>query len=64
MGKPVVPFGSIQDQFPANEYDLFVALSYKEMNELRKIKYMEGKKNKGWSRYFQRQKLKNIPSIY
>ncbi len=44
MGKPVIPFGSILDQFPANECDLFVALSYKEMNELRKAKYVEAKK--------------------
>jgi sugar O-acyltransferase (sialic acid O-acetyltransferase NeuD family) len=44
MGKPVIPFGSIQDEFPANECDLFVALSYQNMNELRKAKYVEAKK--------------------
>jgi sugar O-acyltransferase (sialic acid O-acetyltransferase NeuD family) len=44
MGKPVIPFGSIQDEFPSNECDLFVALSYQNMNELRKAKYLEAKK--------------------
>jgi len=44
MGKPVVPFESIRDEFPASEYDLFVALSYSEMNGLRKTKYDEAKR--------------------
>lgn len=44
MGKPVIQFESIQDEFPANNCDIFVALSYKNMNELRKAKYAEAKR--------------------
>jgi sugar O-acyltransferase (sialic acid O-acetyltransferase NeuD family) len=44
MGKPVVSFESIQDKFPPSHFDLFVALSYTKMNELRTLKYYESKK--------------------
>jgi sugar O-acyltransferase (sialic acid O-acetyltransferase NeuD family) len=44
MGKPVVPFEHIQDVFPPDQYDIFIALSYKDMNELRKSKYDEAKR--------------------
>jgi sugar O-acyltransferase (sialic acid O-acetyltransferase NeuD family) len=44
LGKPLVSFEGIQDEFPPNLYDLFVALSYTDMNELRKAKYQEAKR--------------------
>ncbi len=44
LGKPLVSFESIQDEFPPDLYDLFVALSYTDMNELRKSKYQEAKR--------------------
>lgn len=43
LGKPLVSFQSVREEFPPSEYDLFVALSYTEMNELRKAKYLEAK---------------------
>lgn len=44
LGKPMISFENIQEEFPPNLYDLFVALSYTDMNELRKVKYQEAKK--------------------
>lgn len=44
LGKPLVGFDKIQDLYPPSEHDMFVALSYSKLNEVRKTKYLEGKK--------------------
>ena len=40
---PVIPFDEIVRQFPPEDHDLFVALSYSQLNKLRKEKYLAGK---------------------
>lgn len=45
--KPLVPFEDLNDLYPTSEYKLFIALSYAQMNKLRKKKYDEAK-NKGY----------------
>lgn len=42
-GRPVVPFKEILNFFPPEEYDLFVALSYAKLNQVRKEKYLAAK---------------------
>ena len=42
-GQPVVPFEEVAEAFPASEYDMFVALSYKDLNRVRAAKYKEAK---------------------
>ena len=39
-GVPVVPFEEISNQYPPTEYDLFVALSYAKLNQVRREKYL------------------------
>jgi sugar O-acyltransferase (sialic acid O-acetyltransferase NeuD family) len=39
LGLPLVDFEDVTDRFPARDYDLFVAVSYKKMNHLRSEKY-------------------------
>ncbi|NPC55774.1 acetyltransferase [Caenimonas soli] len=41
-GLPVVAFEEIEQRFPAATHDLFVALAYAGLNELRKQKYLAG----------------------
>ncbi|MBY0501131.1 MAG: acetyltransferase [Alphaproteobacteria bacterium] len=43
LGLPCMPFETVQDDFPPNEYGLFIALSYAQLNTLRTQKYMEAK---------------------
>ncbi len=38
---PLVRFSQLESQFPASDYDAFVAVSYNNMNELRAQKYMQ-----------------------
>ncbi|MGD8172507.1 acetyltransferase [Vibrio sp. TRT 21S02] len=40
---PVIAFENVEDKYPPEEYDMFVALSYTKLNQLRKIKYGEAK---------------------
>ena len=47
-GSPVVAFEEILKQFPAPECDMHIALSYAQMNRLRKEKY-EAAKAKGYA---------------
>lgn len=47
MGKPVVPFETIQSLYPPNEFKAFVAVGYQQMNELRAQKITEVK-DKGY----------------
>jgi len=42
-GLPVVPFERISESHPPSECDLFIALSYTEMNKLRERKFYEAK---------------------
>lgn len=42
-GLPIVAFEEITANFPPSEYEMFVALSYKNMNHLRALKYAEAK---------------------
>ncbi len=44
---PVVPFDTILNKYPINEYKMFVAIGYKNLNKLRAEKYNEAK-NKGY----------------
>ncbi len=39
LGLPVVPFEDIQSHYSSNEHELFVALSYSRLNQLRQEKY-------------------------
>lgn len=43
MGKPLVSFEEVQDHFPPLDYHMFIAVSYADMNTLRKKKYDEAK---------------------
>lgn len=47
-GLPMVPFENIEEKYPASENDIFVGLSYTNMNKLREAKYNEAK-SKGYS---------------
>ena len=43
LGLPVVPFEQVTDHYPSQAYELFVALSYAKLNEVRKSKYLAAK---------------------
>ena len=47
-GVPVVPFETLEEEFPPVNFHLFIALSYKNLNKVRAAKYQEAK-NKGYS---------------
>ncbi len=42
-GLPVVAFEQVAQRFPPSDFDLFIALSYAKLNELRKEKYLAAK---------------------
>lgn len=42
-GLPVVAFEEVANRFPPNQHDMFVALSYSKLNEVRKSKYLAAK---------------------
>lgn len=42
-GKPVIPFEEISKVFPSDEYKMFIALSYSNLNKVREVKYFEAK---------------------
>lgn len=42
-GLPVVPFEAVVEAYPVGRYDMFVALSYARMNQLRAAKYAAAK---------------------
>jgi sugar O-acyltransferase (sialic acid O-acetyltransferase NeuD family) len=44
QGLPVIPFNEVQQHFPPDKHEIFVALGYKTMNELRARKVSESKK--------------------
>ena len=39
--KPLIPFDNIKSNFPVDEYEMFIALSYTQMNRLRELKFNE-----------------------
>lgn len=39
FGLPVVPFETLAEKYPPQEYDLFIALSYSKLNQVRKDRY-------------------------
>lgn len=47
LGVPVVPFEELERRFPADRYAMFVALSYKKLNQIRVEKY-EAARAKGY----------------
>lgn len=44
-GLPLVPFSRIKDLYPPSEFDMHVALSYKNLNRLREQKYDQAKES-------------------
>lgn len=44
FGVPVVPFDEIEDRFPPEKYDMFIAITYTDLNHLRTKKYDQAKK--------------------
>lgn len=42
-GLPVVPFDEVGKRFPSNKFNMFVAISYADVNKLRAAKYREAK---------------------
>jgi len=46
-GLPLIPFEEIQQSYPPSEYDLFIAVGYTALNEVRTIKYRHAK-DKGY----------------
>ena len=47
LGLPVIPFEEIEKSYPPDRFNMFVALSYRNINKLRAEKYAEAK-NKGY----------------
>lgn len=45
--KPLIPFETLAEKYATNEYFIFIALSYSNMNKLREKKYLEAK-SKGY----------------
>lgn len=43
-GKPVVPFESVAEQFPPEQYRMFAPLGFQGMNALREEKFLAGKR--------------------
>lgn len=43
FGLPVIAFEEIQASFPPEDYEMFIALSYSEVNSIRKKKYFAAK---------------------
>lgn len=44
LGLPLVPFERIEEVYPPDEFSMFVALSYKNVNKVRAEKYHESKR--------------------
>lgn len=41
--KPLVPFETLEKDYPPNEYDIFIALGYAKTNQIRQARYFEAK---------------------
>lgn len=46
-GKPIIDFNHVEENYPPQEYEMFVAIGYRQMNALRK-KFCEEAKEKGY----------------
>lgn len=60
-GLPVISFNEIQSKYPANEYDMFVAVGYHDLNRLREKKCKEAMQ-KGYQLVSVISPLCNLPS--
>lgn len=47
LSKPVISFESVEKKYPPEQFDMFVAIGYHQMNEVRKEKY-EAAKARGY----------------
>lgn len=45
---PIVPFENLEEHYPPNDYDMFIAVSYAQVNRVREKKFNQAKK-KGYS---------------
>jgi sugar O-acyltransferase (sialic acid O-acetyltransferase NeuD family) len=43
MGLPVVAFEEVVEKYPPSKFDMFVAVGYTKLNEIRRVKYFEAK---------------------
>lgn len=43
-GLPLVPFENVEDVYPPEEYEMFIAIGYSRVNQVRAQKYLEAKK--------------------
>lgn len=43
LGLPVIPFEVVQEKYPPEDYKMFVAVGYQDLNKLRAQKYNEAK---------------------
>jgi len=43
FGLPVIPFEQVQDQYPPDDFKMFVAVGYQDLNQFRAQKYQEAK---------------------
>ena len=43
FGLPVVPFETLEQQYPVADYELFIAIGYTKINQIRKEKYLAAK---------------------
>ena len=47
QSKPILPFSEVEKEYSTNEYEFFIAVSYKNLNRFRAQKFEEAK-NKGY----------------
>jgi sugar O-acyltransferase (sialic acid O-acetyltransferase NeuD family) len=43
QGLPMVPYEQLEEYYPPDQYQLFIAISYIKVNQLRKSKYLDAK---------------------
>jgi len=43
FGRPVIPFEEVTERYPPDDFKMFVAVGYQQLNKLRARKYDEGK---------------------
>ena len=48
LGLPMIPFSRVSELYPPDSYDMHIAVSYTDMNELRQKKFYEAK-SKGYN---------------